>query len=102
MMGKMKQKAFLKKIGFMLEWYAALSFFLQFYLICPFLCFPLKAVRLAEAESLSPLLVMLPNLRGTIWLMYDFPGKFLLSFGSACNSGNQNATYSPSGSYVFA
>lgn len=41
-------------------------------------------------------------LRGTTWSIYDFPGKFLFSFGSACSSGNQYATYSPSGSYVCA
>ena len=42
------------------------------------------------------------NLSGTICLMYDAPGKFLLSFASDRSSGNQYETYSPSGSYVLA
>jgi len=42
------------------------------------------------------------NFSGTICLMYDAPGKFLLSFASDRSSGNQYETYSPSGSYVLA
>ena len=35
------------------------------------------------------------NFSGTICLMYDAPGKFLLSFASDRSSGNQYETYSP-------
>lgn len=71
--------------------------------IMPLYFLPLILVRLA-AKAISWLLclLMVLNLSGTTCSVYDFPGKFLLSFGSACNCGNQYATYSPSGSYVCA
>lgn len=77
--------------------------FLKFYLPRPLVCRPPKPVFLAPKAILWPwCLPTLLNLSGTTCSIYDFPGKFLLSLGSARNCGNQYATYSPSGSYVCA
>jgi hypothetical protein len=94
---KSPEKPFLTTYN--LEECRAFILFMKLYLLRPIVCLPPKLVFLAFWPGCLPTLL---NLSGTTCSIYDFPGKFLLSLGSARNCGNQYATYSPSGSYVCA